>query len=257
MIRTLLLAACLLAPAAALAQEQPQPDMDPAADPVSVSPPFDISGEIGLMSDYRFRGISRSDEDPAAQAGLTIRHESGLYAGVRGTTLAGNDGFRLRNPGFHDQGDVQMDLYAGYGRSLGGGFDLDAGLMYYAFAGGAGATDYAEPYASLSYLIGPVQLTGGAKYAPSQAATGHEDMLYLYGQVDISVPFRPWSFSAQAGRQDWGAYGSYWNWSVGARYHVRLPGLPGGDIGLRYVDTNLPSLHGQDPGLLATLELSF
>jgi uncharacterized protein (TIGR02001 family) len=224
--------------------------------PIAV-PAFDVSAEIGLISDYRFRGISRSDEDPAAQAGITVRHESGLYAGARATTLHGNDGFRLRNPSFGGQGDVQMDLYAGYGRSLGGGFDVDAGLMYYVFAGGRGATDYAEPYASLSYLIGPVQLTGGAKYAPSQAATGHEDMLYLYGQVDVSIPFRPISFSAQAGRQDWGGYGRYWNWSLGARYHVRIAGIEGADIGLRYVDTDLPSVHGQDGGLLATIEVGF
>jgi uncharacterized protein (TIGR02001 family) len=257
MIRTAFVAAFLLAAVPAAAQDAPSAQSDPRGDPVAAPGPFDVSAEFSLMSDYRFRGISRSDEDPAAQAGIMVRHDSGFYAGARGTTLRGNDPYRQRNPAFGDQGDVQMDLYAGYGRSLGGGFDLDAGLMYYAYAGGAGATDYAEPYASLSYLIGPVQMTGGAKYAQSQAATGHEDMLYLFGQVDISVPFRPWSFSAQAGRQDWGAFGSYWNWSLGARYHVQIAGLPSSEIGLRYVDTSLPSRHDQDAGLVATLELGF
>src|SRR4051812_24948826 len=129
MIRTLVFAACLLAAAPAAAQDQapdsnlPPPSAEPAGDPVAAPGPFDISGEIALMSDYRFRGISRSAEDPAAQAGLMVRHESGFYAGARGTTLAGNDRFRLRNAAFRDQGDVQLDLYAGYGRSLGGGFD--------------------------------------------------------------------------------------------------------------------------------------
>jgi uncharacterized protein (TIGR02001 family) len=255
MLRALLPTIALLAAAApATAQDAASDLAAPAPTPL---PAFDISAEATLFSDYRFRGISRSDEDPAAQAGLMVRHDSGLYAGARGTSLRGNDGFRLRDPAFRDQGHVQMDLYAGYGRSLGGGFDLDAGLMYYAFAGSRGATDYAEPYASLSYLIGPVQMTGGVKYAPSQAGTGHEDMLYLYGQLDVSIPFRPWSFSAQAGRQDWGVYGDYWNWSLAARYHVRIPHLASADIGLRYVDTNLPSLHGQDGGVVATLELGF
>jgi uncharacterized protein (TIGR02001 family) len=261
MLKVIPFAALLAAPAAAqepnLGQPQrPTIELVTPVEPIA-APVFDVSGEISLMSDYRFRGISRSDEDPALQAGIDVRHQSGLYAGARGTSLRGNDGFRLRDPAFRGQGDVQMDLYAGYGRSLGGGFDLDAGLIYYAFAGGRGATDYAEPYASLSYLIGPVQMTGGVKYAPSQAGTGHEDMVYLYGQVDVSVPFRPWSFSGQIGRQDWGVYGDYWNWSLGARYHVRIAGLPATEIGLRYVDTNLPSLHGQDGGLQATLELSF
>ena len=59
------------------------------AQAVGAAGAFDVSGELDLMSDYRFRGVSRSDEDPAAQAGLTVRHESGLYAGARGTTLQG------------------------------------------------------------------------------------------------------------------------------------------------------------------------
>jgi uncharacterized protein (TIGR02001 family) len=168
MIRTVLFATCLIGATPAFAQDQPPPDSAP---PVATPGPFDISGEISLMSDYRFRGISRSDEDPALQAGIDIRHDSGLYIGARGTTLAGNDRYRLRNPGFRDQGDVEMDLYAGYGRSLGGGFDLDAGVMYYAFAGGSGATDYAEPYASLSYLIGPVQMTEAIGTGRSLRAT--------------------------------------------------------------------------------------
>jgi uncharacterized protein (TIGR02001 family) len=256
MLRALPFVALLAATPAAAQEADPEQPANSIAE-TGALPAFDVSAEATLFSDYRFRGISRSGEDPAAQAGIMVRHDSGFYAGARGTTLAGNDRFRLRNPSFRDQGDVQMDLYAGYGRSLGGGFDLDAGQMYYAYAGGGGATDYAEPYASLSYLIGPVQMTGGAKYAPSQAATGHEDMLYLFGQVDISVPFRPWAFSAQAGRQDWGAFGNYWNWSLGARYHVQIAGLPNTEIGLRYVDTDLPSLSGQDAALVATLELSF
>ncbi|HEV2816637.1 MAG TPA: TorF family putative porin [Allosphingosinicella sp.] len=239
----------LLLAAALLAAAQEAPTAAPGA--------FEVSGEASLMSDYRFRGISRSDEDPTAQAGLMLRHESGLYAGARGTILRGNDPFRLRNPAFGDQGDAQLDLYAGYGADLGGGFDLDAGLVYYAFIGGDGATDHAEPYASLSYLIGPAQFTGGAKYAPSQAGTGHEDMLYLYGRAEVSVPFRPWAFTAEAGRQDWGRYGSYWTWSLGARYHVQLPGVPNTEIGLSYVDTDLPPIAGQDAGVRLTLELTF
>ena len=247
MIKASPLAAALLAAAPAAAQDSPT--AAPGA--------LEISGEASLMSDYRFRGVSRSDEDPTAQAGLMLRHESGLYAGARGTILRGNDPFRLRSPTFGDQGDAQLDLYAGYQADLGGGFDLDAGLMYYAFAGGNGATDYAEPYASLSYLIGPAQFTGGAKYAPSQSGTGHEDMLYVYGRADVSVPFRPWAFTAEAGRQDWGRYGGYWTWSLGARYHLQIEGVPHTEIGLAYVDTDLPALPGQDAGVRLTLDLSF
>lgn len=213
---------------------------------------FSATGEIQLMSDYRFRGISRSDEDPALQANVTLGHASGLYVGTRATTLSGLDNFRLRDPELGDLGDIEFDVYAGYAADLGGGLTLDGGVMYYLFAGGEGRTDYVEPYASLSYLLGPVEATGGVKYAPSQSGTGDEDMLYLFGELDAGIPFTPVAFSAHVGRQDWGAYGRYWNWSLGGTYMIGPA-----ELGLRYVDTDLPSAPGQDAGIVLSLGVGF
>jgi uncharacterized protein (TIGR02001 family) len=256
MLRFLAVAAAFSIAFPAAAQDAPaEPPMDEAIGAPDSG--LDISAELNLLTDYRFRGVSRSDQDPAVQAAINLNHSSGLYAGVRGTSLAGTDSFRLRDPAFQDLGEVELDLYAGYGAQLGDGFELDAGLLYYLFAGGDGATDYVEPYASLSYLIGPVYATAGAKYAPSQDAIGDEDMLYLFGQVDVSIPFRPWRFSALVGHQDWGRYGSYWTWSLGATYQLRIDGIPDVELGLRYVDTDLPSTSGQDAGLVGSIGLRF
>ena len=82
-------------------------------------------------------------------------------------------------------------------------------------------------------------------------------MLYLFGQVDVSIPFRPWRFSALVGHQDWARYGSYWTWSLGATYQLRIDGVPDTEIGLRYVDTDLPSISGQDAGLVGSIGLRF
>jgi uncharacterized protein (TIGR02001 family) len=228
-----------------------------AAAPASAEVPIpgtglSVSGEAQIMSDYRFRGISRSDEDPAVQANVTLSHDSGFYAGTRATSLNGLDNFRLRDPQLDDLGDIEFDIYAGYGRDLGGGLTLDAGLMYYAFSGAEGRANYAEPYASLSYLLGPVEATAGAKYAPSQDGIGNEAMLYLFGEVEAGIPFTPLKLRAHAGRQDWGDYGRYTNWSVGGSYT-----LGPAEFGLRYVDTNLPSTSGQDAGLVLSLGVGF
>jgi uncharacterized protein (TIGR02001 family) len=244
MFRAFAFAVFAFAAAPALAQESPASG-------------FALSGETLIITDYRFRGISRSDEAPAAQLSLILNHDRGFYAGARGTTLKGTDPFRARDPAFGDLGDIQLDLSAGWRADLGGGFDLDAGLTYYAFAGGRGAADYAEPHASIGYLIGPAQLSTGIRYAPAQDGTGGEDMVWLFGQVEVSVPFRPWRFTAQAGRQDWGAFGRYWTWSLGARHQLRALGLPAAELGLSYVDTDLPATRGQDAGLIASLSLRF
>jgi uncharacterized protein (TIGR02001 family) len=235
----------LLVAAPAMAQEEEVP-----ADQAGTG--IGLDGEITLLSDYRYRGISRSDEDPALQAQATVSVGNGLYVGARGTTLSGLDNFRIRDPQFEDLGEVQLDLYAGYTKPLSLGTSLDFGLIYYVFPSGEGKTDYFEPYASLSHTLGPVEATVGAKYAPKQAAIGDEDILYLFGEVEARIPLMPITLVAQAGRQDAGGLGRYWNWSLGARYAIGPV-----EAGLRYVDTDLEPLPGQDGGLVLSLGFRF
>jgi uncharacterized protein (TIGR02001 family) len=206
-----------------------------------------VGGQAQVMSDYRFRGVSRSDEDPAVQVNGTVRHDSGLYVGVRATSVDGLDNFRLR-----DLGDAEVDLYAGYTRDVGGGLTLDGGVMVYTFAGASARGAYVEPYASLSYMLGPVEATAGAKYAPGQSGTADEDMLYVFGELEAGIPFTPVTLRAHAGRQDWGTFGRYTDWSLGGSYAIGPA-----ELGLRYVDTNLPSVHGQDGTLVASLSVGF
>lgn len=204
---------------------------------------LELSGEATLLSDYRFRGVSRSGEDPAVQGRLTLSAPSGFYAGARGTAAL-DDVAGL--------GNVQLDIHAGYGVDLGSGTSLDAGLLYYWFPDGDGATDYFEPYASLSHTLGPVEATLGAKYAPEQDAIGGDDMLYLFGEVETGIPLTPVTLAAQAGWQDAGAFGRYWNWSLGGRY-----ALGRFEAGLRYVDTDLPSAPGTNATVVLSLGVRF
>lgn len=233
-IRSTLACLCLACAPPAWSQEE-------AVGPAGGGP--QLSGEAILLSDYRFRGVSRSGEDPALQGQLTWSVHSGFYVGARGTAALDD----VRN-----LGNVQLDLYAGYDADLGSGTSLDAGLLYYWFPDGGGATDYFEPYASLSHILGPVEATLGAKYAPGQDAIGGEHLLYLFGEVEAGIPLTPVTLTAQAGWQDAGALGRYWNWSLGGRY-----ALGAFEAGLRYVDTDLPSLPGQDAGLVLSLGFRF
>lgn len=43
---------------------------------------FAVLVDLTLASDYRTRGISQTQNDPAVQAGVTLAHSSGLYLGA-------------------------------------------------------------------------------------------------------------------------------------------------------------------------------
>jgi uncharacterized protein (TIGR02001 family) len=97
-----------------------------AADP---PPPVTITGSATIASDYRYRGVSQTDKEVAIQAGITATHESGFYVGTWGSNLAGWGTFGGAN--------IELDVFAGYKASLGGGATLDAGVTYIMFPGEA------------------------------------------------------------------------------------------------------------------------
>jgi uncharacterized protein (TIGR02001 family) len=96
-----------------------------------------ISGTASVVSDYRYRGITLSDQKPAAQIGLTYDDPVGWYGGAFGSTV------RLAPPA--DPG-FQAIVFAGFASRLASGISLEAGGDYSAFSGAASYYDYGEIY---------------------------------------------------------------------------------------------------------------
>jgi len=71
----------------------------------------DWTAYINLTTDYVKRGVSQSDSHGAAQLGGEVAFDSGVYAGVWGSTADIDNG-----PGRHR--DKEVNLYAGYGRDI-------------------------------------------------------------------------------------------------------------------------------------------
>ncbi|HMP46094.1 MAG TPA: TorF family putative porin, partial [Sphingopyxis sp.] len=204
----------------------------PAAAQEVPSGGFDLSGRVELVSDYRYRGISRTDVGIAVQPTLTIDHDSGLYLGAWGSNL--DDG-----PAF---GDVELNIYGGYETQVAPGTRLDVGLTYYLHPDGDrafGPSDYGEASARLSYMLGPLEATGRVAYAWDQAALGGDDSLYLNLGLSAGLPATPVTLAASVGYTD-GALaalaprGHYFDWSLGAR--ATFGSLT---AGVRYVDTDI------------------
>ena len=118
-----------LLPAAALAQT-------PAAAAPAPEPEFTFTGNVGLYSQYVFRGISQTNEKPAVQGGFDLGHKSGFYVG----TWASNDQLDLRwLPGHlaaaSASSSMEWDFYGGYKGSLPADFGYDLGVLYYWYPG--------------------------------------------------------------------------------------------------------------------------
>lgn len=90
------------------------------------------SGNVGVYSEYVFRGITQSDESPALQGTLNFGQATDFYAGVWGSNVDFNDG---------DEAQLEIDLYAGYKWPL-GPVTLDIGAIYYAYPGADSGFDY-------------------------------------------------------------------------------------------------------------------
>lgn len=99
-----------------------------------------VSGSLSLVSDYRFRGDSLSDEQPAAQLNVVYDHSSGWYAGAFGSTirLASQSGRNL-----------QVLSYGGYARRARSGLSWEVGADYSAFSG-LSDYNYAEVYSGIA-----------------------------------------------------------------------------------------------------------
>lgn len=204
----------------------------PAAGQDVADPPqgsLSLSGGVEAVSDYRFRGISRSDGDVAVQPTITVSHDSGFYLGAWGSNIDGGPRF----------GDVEVDLYGGYETEIAPGTRIDAGLIYYYYPDGEkafGPSDYGEGTLRLSYLLGPVEATGTVAYAWDQAALGSDDSLYLKLGLSSGIPNSPVTLAASIGRTDGSLApgGDYLDWSLGATATIDRFTL-----GLKYVDTDI------------------
>ena len=217
-----------------------------------------ISGNVALVTDYRFRGVSLSAGDPAVQGGIDIVHDSGFYVGTWASSIQGGTPY----------GEVELDLYAGYSTALSEAVTIDFGLLYYMYPTTDDplnldpATDYFEPYASISTTLGPVGATLGVAYAWEQDGLGGDDNLYIYTDWSLGVPNTPLSLSAHlgytegplappllAGTGDDDGF----DWSIGAS----MPVYGGLSLGVSYVGVEGPSIDGfTDDAIVGTLSFS-
>lgn len=84
------------------------------------------TGNINLLSHYRFRGIDQTWGRPALQGGLDWTHSDGWYGGLWASNVS---------PRSYPGGHVEVDVYGGYNGTLSDDWRYTVGLYAYVYPG--------------------------------------------------------------------------------------------------------------------------
>lgn len=186
-----------------------------AAEDTSASA-LSFSGTAALTSDYRYRGLTQTFNDPAVQAGFALSHASGVYAGVWGS-----------NVDFGGTAHLELDPYIGYATTLDGFASkplLDVGLWYYAYPSESDL-NWLEAYAKLGFndvLVKDASLLTAVNYSNDFLGA---DLDAWYFNATYSVPFGATGFGGVAAlgytvadEEIFGDDDSYVDWKLGVTY---------------------------------------
>jgi uncharacterized protein (TIGR02001 family) len=152
--------------------------------------PHSVSANLGAVSNYIWRGVSQTRDDPAIQGGLDYVHSSGFYAG----TWASNIDWGTADPNY------ELDLYTGFGGSLNDDFSYKIGTIYYAYPDGRDL-DFAEVGASATWKWFTLGLAYTVYGEADDAPFDDGDLYYHAGFELDDLPFGL-AFSARGGYYD-------------------------------------------------------
>jgi len=191
-----------------------------------------FTGNAGLYSDYRFRGISQTNKKPAFQGGFDIAHASGFYVGNWNSNI---------DSSFYGGSNLEMDFYGGF-RGAVDVFSYDVGVLYYAYPGSDPKIDNTELYVGGGW--GPLSM----KYSyavsdffglPDSDGSWYLDTKLTYPlskelTLTARIGYQSLNGSAQVTEIDGsGPKDSITDWSIGVGYD-----LSGWILGASYVGTN-------------------
>jgi uncharacterized protein (TIGR02001 family) len=214
------------------------------------APDYTFTGNMGVFSDYRFRGISQTNKKPAIQGGVDFAHSSGIYLGNWNSNV---------DSAMYNGANIEMDFYGGWKTTF-EGFGIDLGAIYYYYPGsGAGGTnkiDNTELYIGGSW--GPISLkynyavsdffgiadTSGAYYL---ALSGAHDFGNGFG-INASIGYQGGLKTSAGGTSscvteiDGQVSCSITDYKIGGTYTI-----DGWVLGLAYVSTNRDLAGFTDP----------
>lgn len=182
---------------------------------------FDVGMTATFVSDYVSRGASYNGGHPTVQTSLDVSHESGVYAGVWGSSQAGSE----------ENGGAEIDVYIGYAGQITEDISFDVSAATYMYPGTVWGGEEAEDDIEYIGSLGAYGATVGVKYR-SEAV---KQMYYFAGyDFELGAGF---GLSAAVGQTQYDNSDDgedFVDWSVGIS-----KSLVGLDFGLAYADNDM------------------
>ena len=203
--------------------------------------PGEFSANIGLTTNYLYRGITQSDDGPAIQGGFDYAVDL-FYAGVWASSVEWSGT------------SIETDFYAGVTPSL-GQFSFDFGFLYYGYPDSPDnpEQDFYEFYGAVSTTL-EENIEVGVKVSASPDFYGETGEAW-YPEFNASISFlEDWSVSAHIGQQIFedDLQDDYTDWNVGVTYAA-----PWFDISVGYYDTTDRIGGNEDDTVVVSISRAF
>lgn len=206
--------------------------------------PHTFTGNVGLFSQYVFRGISQTNEDIALQGGFDYSHASGFYVGTWGSNVSWlTDSSAVTG---YTSSSMELDVYGGYRGAFGDtGVTYDVGLLQYIYPGsrvaGAVKADTLEAYVAVGwkFLSAKYSYSLGDTFGVNNSSgTWYLDLAANYPiteSLTLNLHYGIQEFSGSNAGVSNDSIASYEDWKIGASY-----ALPQGfTVGAYYTDTSM------------------
>ena len=221
----------------------------PAPAVVEQSP---FTANLTLINDYRYRGISQSNFNPAIQGGFDYAHESGFYIGNWNSSISWISDAVSTMPNQSTSAPIEMDFYAGYKHDWSKGFIFDVGVLQYYYPtsglpGGVNNPNTTELYVAQNFTALEA-LTGYLKFSvavtnlfgtANSSGSNYTDLTLNYDTgvwglaLNGHVGYQYLAGSNPVGGSNNSLY-SYTDWKLGVTKDLGM----GFSLGAAYVQTN-------------------
>lgn len=225
-----------------------------AQSPAPATPEHTLTANVGLFSEYIFRGIAQTAGKPAIQGGFDYAHASGFYAGTWASNVSWLEDF-----GAYNRSSMEWDFYGGFKANFpDSDFFWDVGTLYYYYPGsrnpGVISADTWEVYAALGWKWASLKFSYSLDDYFGARPTGAKTDGSYYLDLSATIPIEETGVSviAHVGYLDVDNDGSdgdlstggkvgYTDWKLGVAYTVPEGLLKGLEVGAYYSGNNAKS----------------